>query len=185
MAVKRRTEHSRPSFYRKLSLFEQTLHVGEAALSTGQSLTRNETTPEQSLSKVDSVNIIEVKPEDLKQQEQNANPSATASTKFDTVIIRALQDAKVAVLKSDQQLLFLKLKSFENLRRNWRDVSNEELVQKIKEREIKTSFLPEILKSCELEELPTLSNRADLERRLKTKFHNYEETVTPVTHKLL
>ena len=50
---------------------------------------RNEANPEQSLSKVDSVNIIEVKPEALKQQEQNANPSATASTKFDTVIIRA------------------------------------------------------------------------------------------------
>lgn len=78
------------------------------------------------------------------------------------MLIRSLQDAKVAVLKSDQQLLFLKLKSFENLRRNWRNVSNEELVQKIKEGEIKTSFLPEILKSCGLEELPTLSNRADL-----------------------
>ena len=53
------------------------------------------------------------------------------------MLIRSLQDAKVAVLKSDQQLLFLKLKSFENLRRNWRSVSNEELVQKIKEGEIK------------------------------------------------
>lgn len=101
------------------------------------------------------------------------------------MLIRSLQDAKVAVLKSDQQLLFLKLKSFENLRRNWRDVSNEELVQKIKAGEIKTSFLPEILKSCGLEELPTLSNRADLERCLKTKFHNDEETVTPVIYKLL
>ncbi|GAB1824896.1 hypothetical protein TURTL08_01960 [Turicimonas sp. TL08] len=101
------------------------------------------------------------------------------------MLIRSLQDAKVAVLKSDQQLLFLELKSFENLRRNWRDVSNEELVQKIREREIKTSFLPEILKSCGLEELPTLSNRADLERCLKTKFHNDEETVTPVIYKLL
>lgn len=53
------------------------------------------------------------------------------------MLIRSLQDAKAAVLKSDQQLLLLKLKSFENLRRNWRSVSNEELVQKIKEGEIK------------------------------------------------
>lgn len=80
---------SRPSFYRKLRLFEQTLHAGEVALSTGQSLPSDETTPEHSLSNVDSVNIIEVKPEALKQQEQDVNSSTATSTKFETVVIRA------------------------------------------------------------------------------------------------
>ena len=54
-----------------------------------QSLPSEETTPELSLSKVDLVSIIVVKPEALQQQEQNANSPATASTKFDTVVIRA------------------------------------------------------------------------------------------------
>lgn len=65
------------------------MHAGEAVLSTAQSLPSDETTQEQSLGKVDSVNISKVKPEALKQQKQDVNSSTAAATKFETLVIRA------------------------------------------------------------------------------------------------
>lgn len=81
---------SRPSFYRKIGRFEQALHDEEAALSMLQSLPSEETKPEHSSSKEDSVNIIEFKPEALEEaQKLSALPSPANSSKFDTVVIRA------------------------------------------------------------------------------------------------
>ena len=55
-----------------------------------QSLPSEETKPEHSSSKEDSVNIIEFKPEALEEaQKLSALPSLANSSKFDTIVIRA------------------------------------------------------------------------------------------------
>ncbi len=94
-----------------------------------------------------------------------------------TQIQQTLRDASVTVLTPGDVPYFINTAERSELRRGRLHMKTEEIAQLLKDGKVACSYQSDVMKACDLEPLPNVSNLAEIARCLKTRFSSAEQAI--------